>query len=84
MNNKRSGLRTNSSGYSDKTAYAAILNADKLEKERIDSVLEDIFKVCKEHGVFIYGNLAFVDRKTRSKYRRQLYYNEFLDWEKEN
>lgn len=82
MNNKRNGVKTNASGYSDPTAYNAILDADKLDQELINDVLEDIFKVCKDYGVFIYGDIAFVDRKTRSKARRHLYYNEFLNWEK--
>ena len=74
-------LRTNAYGYSDPTAYDAITKADRLDKEIVDDVLEDIFKVCKDYGVFIYGDIAFVDRKTRRKSRRHLYYNEFLDWE---
>ena len=78
---KKRGLQTNASGYSDPTAYQAIVEADKLDQEVIDNVLENIFKVCKDYGVFIYGNIAFVDRKTRRKARRHLYYNEFLDWE---
>lgn len=82
MNNRRNGVKTNASGYSDPTAYNAILDADKLDQELINDVLEDIFKVCKDYGVFIYGDIAFVDRKTRSKARRHLYYNEFLNWEK--
>lgn len=82
MNNKRNGVKTNASGYSDPTAYNAILDADKLDQGLINDVLEDIFKVCKDYGVFIYGDIAFVDRKTRSKARRHLYYNEFLNWEK--
>ena len=80
--NKRRGLKTNASGYPDPTAYEAILEADKLDQDRVNNVMEDIFKTCKNHGVFIYGDIAFVDRKTRSKARRHLYYNEFLDWEK--
>lgn len=80
---KKKSLRTNASGYSDPTAYEAIVIADRLDQDRVNNVLEDIFKVCKEHGVFIYGDIAFVDRKTRNKARRHLYYNEFLDWEKE-
>lgn len=81
MNNKRNGIKTNASGYSDPTAYQAITEADKLDQEVINNILEDIFKVCKDYGVFIYGDIAFVDRKTRRKARRHLYYNEFLDWE---
>lgn len=80
---KKKSLRTNASGYSDPTAYEAIIKVDRLDQDRVNNVLEDIFKVCKEHGVFIYGDIAFVDRKTRNKARRHLYYNEFLDWEKE-
>lgn len=75
------GLQTNASGYSDPTAYSAIVSADRLDKEKVDEVLEDIFKTCKKHGVFIYGDIAFVDRKSRRKSRRHLYYSEFLDWE---
>lgn len=78
---KERGLNTNAYGYSDPTAYQAIVEADKIDQEVINDVLEDIFKVCKDYGVFIYGNIAFVDRNTRRKARRQLYYNEFLDWE---
>lgn len=78
---KNRSLQTNASGYSDPTAYQAIIEADKLDQNKVNDVMEDIFKVCKEHGVFIYGDIAFVDRKTRSKARRHLYYNEFLDWE---
>ena len=78
---KKRGLQTNASGYSDLTAYKAIIEADKLDQEIINDVLENIFKVCKDYGVFIYGDIAFVDRKTRRKARRHLYYNEFLDWE---
>ena len=78
---KKRGLQTNASGYSDLTAYQAIVEADKLDQGVIDNVLEDIFKICKGYGVFIYGDIAFVDRKTRRKARRHLYYNEFLDWE---
>ena len=81
MNNKRNGIKTNASGYSDPTAYNAIIEADKLDQEIINNILEDIFKVCKENGVFIYGDIAFVYRKTRRKVRGHLYYNEFLDWE---
>ena len=81
MNNKRNGIKTNASGYSDPTAYQAIIEADRLDQNKVNNVMEDIFKVCKEHGVFIYGDIAFVDRKTRTKARRHLYYNEFLDWE---
>lgn len=80
---KRRGLNTNASGYSDPTAYEAIIRADRLDQNRVNNVLEDIFKVCKAHSVFIYGDIAFVDRITRNKARRHLYYNEFLDWEKE-
>ena len=78
---KKRSLQTNMSGYSDPTAYDTIIKADRLDKEIVDDVLEDIFKVCKDYGVFIYGDIAFVDRKTRRKSRRHLYYNEFLDWE---
>lgn len=81
MNNKRNGIKTNVSGYSDPTAYQAIVEADKLDQEVINDILENIFKVCKDYGLFIYGDIAFVDRKTRRKARRHLYYNEFLDWE---
>lgn len=78
---KKRSLQTNASGYSDPTAYQAIVEADKLDQNLVSDVLEDIFKVCKDHGVFIYGDIAFVNRKTRQKARRHLYYNEFLDWE---
>lgn len=77
----RKNLKNNASGYSDPTAYSAILEADRLTQDKISSVLEDIFKICKKHGVFIYGDIAFVDRQSRRKGRRHLYYNEFLDWE---
>ena len=78
---KKRSLQTNAYGYADPTAYQAIVEADKLDQEVINDVLEDIFKVCKDYGVFMYGDIAFVDRKTRRKARRHLYYNEFLDWE---
>lgn len=78
---KHRSLKTNASGYSDPTAYNAIVKADRLDQEKVNRVLEDIFKTCKEHGVFIYGDIAFIDRKSRQKARRHLYYNEFLDWE---
>lgn len=78
---KKGSLQTNAHGYSDPTAYQAIVEADKLDQEVINDVLEDIFKVCKDYGVFIYGDIAFVDRKTRRKARRHLYYNEFFDCE---
>ena len=80
MNIESRSLRTNASGYPDPTAYQAIVEADKIDPEVINDVLEDIFKICKDYGVFIYGDIAFVDRKTRRKARRHLYYNEFLDW----
>lgn len=79
---KKRSLQTNASGYSDPTAYKAIVEADKLDQNRVNDVLEDIFKTCKKHGVFIYGDIAFIDRKSRQKARRHLYYNEFLDWER--
>ena len=82
MSNKRNGIKTNASGYSDPTAFSAIMQADRLDQDKVNKVLDDIFKVCKEHGVFIYGDIAFVDRKTRCKSRRHLYYNDFLNWEK--
>lgn len=78
---QKKSLKTNAFGYSDPTAYNAIVEADKLTQDKISIVLEDIFKVCKNHGVFIYGDIAFVDRKTRQKGRRHLYYDEFLNWE---
>ena len=39
MNNKRNGIKTNASGYSDPTAYEAIIEADKLDQEVINDVL---------------------------------------------
>lgn len=78
---KGRGLNTNAYGYSDPTAYQAIISADRLDNDKVDKVLEDIFKICKEHGVFIYGDIAFVDRKSRCKSRRHLYYNDFISWE---
>lgn len=81
MGNKKS-LKTNASGYSDPTAFNAICEADRLDKELINDVLEDIFKVCKDYGVFIYGDIKFVERNSKRKGSRRLYYNEYLDWKK--
>ena len=37
---KKRSLQTNASGYSDPTAYQAIIEADKLDQEIINDVLE--------------------------------------------
>lgn len=75
MGNK--SLKRNASGYSDPTAYEAILKVDKINNEKISNILEDIFEVCKEHGVYIYGSVSFVDRYTGNKAKRYLYYKSF-------
>ena len=79
---KHRSLKTNASGYSDPTAYNAVTRADRMPKEKVDAVLEDIYKVCKQHGVYIYGDIAFVDRESKVKGRKHLYYREYLNWKK--
>lgn len=75
---KNKSLKTNGLGYEDPTAFNAIVNADKIDDEKINEVLEKIFDVCKEHGVFIYGDLMFVERFTNKKARKKLYYKSYI------
>lgn len=77
-------LKTNGLGYEDPTAFNAIVNADKIDDEKINEVLEKIFDVCKEHGVFIYGDLMFVERFTNKKARKKLYYKSYIFKREEN
>ena len=55
---KKNDLLTNASGYSDPTAYQATVNVCKINDEKIHNILSDIFKVCKEHNVYIYGDIG--------------------------
>lgn len=76
---KHRSLKTNASGYSDPTAFEAVVSADKMTHEEINTILEDIFDICKKHGVFIYGDICLVNRKTKRKGKKKLYYSEFLE-----
>lgn len=75
---KSKSLKTNGLGYEDPTAFNAIVNADKIDEEKINEVLEKIFDVCKEQGVFIYGDLMFVERFTNRKAKKKLYYKSYI------
>ena len=64
MGNDDKSLRKNASGYSDPTAYKAIVRADKHNYYRFKSLLNSIFKLCEAAGFQVEGRIVLKDKKT--------------------
>lgn len=63
-------LRKNGSGYSDPTAYNAIVNVDSAEdSERFYKLLDAIFGICELAGFHIEGRIVVRDLRTGKVWR---------------
>lgn len=61
-------LRKNQSGYSDPTAYKAIMNADK-ELDRLNKVIHTIRCICELAGFQMEERIVLKDKKTGKIWR---------------
>ena len=61
-------LRRNASGYFDPTAYQAIKNIDR-EDKNFHELLHTIFNVCELYGFRIEGRIVLVDEVTGKVWR---------------
>lgn len=62
-------LKRNGSGYSDPTAYEAIMKADKAEEDRFHKLLDTIFNICELSGFHIEGRIVIKDKETGRVWR---------------
>lgn len=58
----------NSEGYSDPTAYEALLNIEK-ENKRFYRLLHTLFYICKTAGFQIEGRITLRDKRTGRVWR---------------
>ena len=61
-------LRKNQSGYSDPTAYEAIVKTDK-ELERLHKVIHTIRYICELAGFTLEERIILKDKKTGKVWR---------------
>lgn len=59
-------LRRNASGYTDPTAYEAIMNADDARFHRL---LDTIFNICELSGFHLEGRVVLRDKRTGKVWR---------------
>ena len=59
----RNDLKTNGSGYSDPTAYEAMLRFEK-ENEDFEKLLRTIFNICELSGFHIEERIVIRSKKT--------------------
>lgn len=62
------GLRKNSEGYSDPTAYEAIRNTGK-DEERFHKVLDMIFSICELSDFHVEERIIIKDKRTGKIWR---------------
>ena len=55
--------RNNAHGYSDPTAYEALLNIEKEETERFNKLLNTIFYLCELAGFRVENRIVLVDKR---------------------
>lgn len=61
-------IRKNGSGYSDPTAYQAIMNSER-DDERFHRLLETIFSICELSGFHVEERIVIRDKKTGKIWR---------------
>lgn len=62
-------LKKNGSGYTDPTAYKAIINVEAEEQDRYDRVMDKIEAICNKEGFEIIDQIVLRHKKSGRVWR---------------